>query len=310
MNSSVSALVLSGSDLYAGGGFTSAGGVSANRIARWNGSVWSALGSGMNNSVSVLTVNGGDLYAGGSFTLIGEESVNRIAKWNGSAWSALGTGVNSDVTTLAVSGGDLYAGGGFTLAGGASANYIAKWNGSTWSNLGSGLSGIVYALAADASGHLFVGGIFTTAGTTFSPYLAQVNLPLLTALETWRQIHFGVTTNSGSAADTFDADSDGLANLLEWATNLNPTTSSTSPAVLTPNGADLEFTYPRSVSALNAGAVFTVEWSDTLPGGSWSTAGVIQAVLTDNGTLQQVKATLPAGSGGKRFVRLKVTAPP
>ncbi|MFH0983162.1 MAG: hypothetical protein V2A79_16705, partial [Planctomycetota bacterium] len=33
-----------GPALYAGGGFTTAGGVSANYIAKWNGTQWSALG--------------------------------------------------------------------------------------------------------------------------------------------------------------------------------------------------------------------------------------------------------------------------
>ena len=62
---------------------------------------------------------------------------------------------------------------------------------------------------------------------------------------------------------------------------------------------------------MNAGAVFTVEWSDTLPGPNpWSTAGVTQQILSDNGTVQQVKATIPTGSAGQRFVRLKVTGPP
>ena len=45
-----------GHDLYAGGGFTTAGGVAANRIAKWNGSAWSALGSGMNGAVYALAV--------------------------------------------------------------------------------------------------------------------------------------------------------------------------------------------------------------------------------------------------------------
>ena len=31
---------------------------------------------------------------------------------------------------------------------------------------------------------------------------------------------------------------------------------------------------------------------------------------SDNGTTQQVKATLPAGGNGKRFVRLRVTGAP
>ena len=43
----MNALAVSGSALYAGGYFTTAGGTSANYIAQWNGSSWSALGSGM-----------------------------------------------------------------------------------------------------------------------------------------------------------------------------------------------------------------------------------------------------------------------
>ena len=43
----VSALAVSGSTLYAGGDFTTAGGSAANYIAQWDGSSWSALGSGI-----------------------------------------------------------------------------------------------------------------------------------------------------------------------------------------------------------------------------------------------------------------------
>jgi hypothetical protein len=44
---SVSAAVVDGlGNLYIGGQFTIAGQVIANRVAKWNGSSWSALGSG------------------------------------------------------------------------------------------------------------------------------------------------------------------------------------------------------------------------------------------------------------------------
>ena len=107
------ALAVSGSDLYAGGYFTTAGGSAANNIAKWDGSSWSALGSGMDDaaySVSALAVSGSDLYAGGGFTTAGGSAANNIAKWNGSSWSALGSGMNGRVYALAVSGSDLYAG--------------------------------------------------------------------------------------------------------------------------------------------------------------------------------------------------------
>jgi hypothetical protein len=38
-------------------------------------------------------------------------------------------------------------------------------------------------------------------------------------------------------------------------------------------------------------------------------AGVAESILTDNGTIQVVKASVPAGSGGHRFIHLKVNRP-
>jgi hypothetical protein len=80
MNNSVLALAVSGGDLYAGGSFTTAGGSAANYIAKWNGSSWAALGSGMNSSVSALAVSGSELYAGGSFTTAGGKVSGYVAK--------------------------------------------------------------------------------------------------------------------------------------------------------------------------------------------------------------------------------------
>jgi hypothetical protein len=65
------AVVDSSGNLYVGGSFTTAGGVSANYVAQWNGSSWSALGSGMSDEVLALAVSGSTLYAGGDFTTAG-----------------------------------------------------------------------------------------------------------------------------------------------------------------------------------------------------------------------------------------------
>jgi hypothetical protein len=177
MDDVVLALAASGSDLYAGGYFTTADGSPANYIAKWDGTSWSALGSGMDGGVYALAVLGNDLYAGGGFTTADGSPATNIAKWNGSTWSALGSGMNERVYALAVSGSDLYVG----TAGGNAATNIAKWNGSTWSALGSGINGWVDALAVSGS-DLYVGGGFTTAGGKVSAYLAKaiVDPPVLT----------------------------------------------------------------------------------------------------------------------------------
>jgi hypothetical protein len=125
--------------VYAGGAFISIGGVAANYIAKWNGSIWSVLGTGANNCVRALAVGiDGSIYAGGDFTSIGGVAANRIAKWDGSSWSALGNGGDSAVHALAVGlDGCVYAGGDFTLMNGvANTRCVAKINNTfTWSLL-------------------------------------------------------------------------------------------------------------------------------------------------------------------------------
>ncbi len=117
-------------NLYIGGNFTVAGDTTANGIAKWNGTSWSALGSGLlNGVVHALALSGSDLYAGGGFTTAGGVATTNIARWDGTNWSSLGSGLNGVVNALALSGGDLYAGGVFTTAGSVAANNIAKWDG-------------------------------------------------------------------------------------------------------------------------------------------------------------------------------------
>jgi peptidoglycan hydrolase-like amidase len=89
------ALTVYNGELIAGGEFTYAGGVTCNGIARWNGSQWQPLGTGMNGSLRcrALTVYNGELIAGGWFTTAGGVTCNYIARWNGSQWQPLGTGM-------------------------------------------------------------------------------------------------------------------------------------------------------------------------------------------------------------------------
>ncbi|MBI1381937.1 MAG: hypothetical protein GC161_12710 [Planctomycetaceae bacterium] len=170
--------------LYVGGEFTVAGGVSASRIARWDGASWHDVADGLNGTVNALAVfddgSGAALYAGGSFTLAGGQFASRVARWNGSVWRPVGSGVSNSVNALEVfddgSGPALFAAGEFTFAGGAAANRIAKWDGQGWSALGAGFDASAYALAVHDDGTgpaLFAGGLFNTAGGQPSPRLAR-----------------------------------------------------------------------------------------------------------------------------------------
>ncbi len=71
---------MSGTNLYAAGCFTNAGEAAVNNIALWDGSSWSALGSGTGPGVSSLAVSDNTLYAGGYFTNAGGAAVNYIAQ--------------------------------------------------------------------------------------------------------------------------------------------------------------------------------------------------------------------------------------
>lgn len=123
----------------------------------------------------------------------------------------------------------------------------------------------------------------------------------------WQIMHFGF--DSANAAPTLDGDHDGLSNFAEFAFHSDPATTNIFPVVSVRNGAVFEYTYTRSVEALNNGLQFVVQWSDSLLSSDWHTSGVTQSILSDNGTTQQVKATVPAAGAMKKFVRLAVSPP-
>jgi hypothetical protein len=91
VNNVVYALAVVGNEVVVGGEFTSAGGVSANRVARFNTqtNTWSALGTGSSNGVSgvypyvyALAVVGDEVVVGGAFTSAGGVSANNVARYN------------------------------------------------------------------------------------------------------------------------------------------------------------------------------------------------------------------------------------
>jgi hypothetical protein len=137
----VRALLLDGTNLYAGGSFTNAGGAPALNVARWDGTQWSSLGDGIPGFDSCLF--GSCLHP---------------------------------VTSLALVKGKLFAGGGFVGPFWAPRGYLARWDGSTWTNVIDGdwsMDSIefrdffdplhVWALASQGS-DLYIAGNFAAMG--------------------------------------------------------------------------------------------------------------------------------------------------
>jgi len=198
VNNVVSALAVSGSDVYVGGSFSQAGGTFVSRVARFNtnSQTWSSLNdggaNGVNGTVLALAVSGNDVYIGGEFSQAGFVDGKNIIRFNTQTqtWARLGSfgsdGVNGPVLALAVYDGDVYAGGGFTQAGAVLSSNVARFNttNQTWASLGigvdngvnSGVNSGVYALAQFNDGALYVGGSFGSAGGQASSGIARYGL--------------------------------------------------------------------------------------------------------------------------------------
>ncbi len=161
--------------LFVGGNFTSAGGVPAMNIARWNGTTWSALGSGIQGWPRAMTTwndgTGTKLYVGGNFTAAGGVSVDHLAKWDTVSWSDVGGGVQgSEVKTLAVwtnpGLGSLVVGGDFDKVGDTLlTDNVAQWTGTNWNAIGDGFDDNVEVLMMFGP-LLHVGGRFQNSGAT------------------------------------------------------------------------------------------------------------------------------------------------
>jgi hypothetical protein len=134
LNDIVTSLAVdSNNNVYVGGTFSTAGGQSALRIAKWNpagSGTWSRLENSLDNAVISLAVDSNNnVYVGGYFTTAVGQPANCIAMWNpaSSTWSTLGAGADLPVTSLAVdSNNNVYVGGYFSTAGDQTSNYIAN----------------------------------------------------------------------------------------------------------------------------------------------------------------------------------------
>lgn len=120
--------------LCIGGLFSNIGQPAFSRLAKWDGTTWTAIGGGLTAtevySMKTYDADGAGpsnpaLVVGGAITKAGNKTVSNIALWDGGAWSDVGGGTDTTVYAVAarsVGGGGLdpalYAGGYFKDAGG------------------------------------------------------------------------------------------------------------------------------------------------------------------------------------------------
>jgi hypothetical protein len=206
-----------GPALYAGGTFTLAGGAPASCIAKWNGKVWSPLGSGLlSGTVRALAVfdygDGPVLCIGGSFSEVGGVRTSGVAAWDGASWCAIaqsgqGQQFGVNVFSLVVhddgSGPSLLVGntGANWPLGTGYRNHVVKWDGVnvSWLSWGIGPANSLGLSVNALCGHnelagpaLYVGGTFTTIGELRANGIARWDGAR------WGSLGDGVRRSSGS----------------------------------------------------------------------------------------------------------------
>jgi hypothetical protein len=166
-----------GNRLYVGGSFATAGGVTANGIACWDGVQWHAMGTGItgwNEYIDAMMVwddgSGEKLYVGGRFDTMDGLDTPLIARWDGETWEQVGDGLINDnylfgIESMAVyddgSGDALYVGGYEFHAPGQPLGNVSKWDGQQWTTVGPRYDGRCTTLCVfdDGSGPgLYRGG--------------------------------------------------------------------------------------------------------------------------------------------------------
>lgn len=113
---------LANGELVVGGEFQSAGGVQASYVARWNGTVWQAMGAGLPQPVRRF----GRLPTGELLAVGGDNTSGYVSRWNGVAWTQLASCRGYVAGVVAHDDGVVDYGGAFVAASGAGVGYFAR----------------------------------------------------------------------------------------------------------------------------------------------------------------------------------------
>ncbi len=204
----VNAIALNGTDVYVAGTLSAAGGVTANKIARFDTTTqtWSSVGTGSENGLNgtayALATFGSRVYVGGSFTLAGTKAANNVASFDigTQSWQGIGAGTSngtgSTVYAVVPGSSELYVGGSFSSAGTVAANRIARFQfaSQSWDSLGTGSANganLTVRAIVNRTTEIYVAGNFTQSGGVISRGVARYT----PATQLWSGL--GVGTSNG-----------------------------------------------------------------------------------------------------------------
>lgn len=249
--------------MYVGGNFDTAGGVSAARIAQWNGTNWTALGSGTSGFVQAIESSGDFLYVGGNFSIAGGNTVNRIARYNktNQTWEPLGNGLSGNVNAIVSNGSYVYVGGTFYTASDNGnvdkiVNNLSRWSAANgWEALGPnttvGVDVRVNSLAfTNNNTELLVGGNFGTAGNINTNNIAVWSENFCTEDSIIPEYRVNGEFDSGSNSLTVNEGDELLLSILPNGVNFT---------ILLPNGSTVNGDYDLGNMTTDLSGTYTFE---------------------------------------------------
>ena len=240
----VDALEHDGTNLYAGGYFTTAGGQPAAAVAKWDGTNWSPLGSGMvAGGVHNLCFHGLDLYAGGNFATAGGVAATNVAQWKTTILTNSGVSPSFGSWTggyeVAIGGSNLSNGGdvtNVTLCGVAATilsqnatQVVVRAGAATLPGIGDvRVFSTSYGETAKLGAFTYEGAAILVSGPAFGPApVGAVLTNVFTATNSGTEaLTISAATNSGAGAAMFDVSA--LAGL-----TVQPGTASNFPVTFT-----------------------------------------------------------------------------
>lgn len=166
----ITAMSVHENDVYVIGNFDQAGKVLARNIAKWDGTSWSAIGTGIKGYPKAIAVN----HKGEIFVSTMQENQSILQQmplyhWHNNTWDTIPLPpFCQQIHSIQAYGNDIYIGGDFRLHDDNDDMGIAKLNGKSWESVQGGIIGTVKSLCVYKD-TLYVGGNIKRIGSQHEP---------------------------------------------------------------------------------------------------------------------------------------------